>query len=100
MRVLMCSHMCRLTVQGGLVGLAQYSCLCAAAEGVGVLGVLTLWCVTVVLTVLQMFMPTILSQGDHEQQAKWLPACLSLQVWPALMQQGVAVTAPAQCAIS
>lgn len=31
-------------------------------------------------------MPTIMSQGDPEQQAKWLPACLSLQVrfWPAL----------------
>lgn len=27
-----------------------------------------------------MFMPTILSQGDPEQQAKWLPACLSLQI--------------------
>jgi acyl-CoA oxidase len=29
---------------------------------------------------LQMFMPTILSQGDPDQQAKWLPACLNLQV--------------------
>jgi hypothetical protein len=29
---------------------------------------------------LQMFMPTIMSQGDSDQQAKWLPACLSLQV--------------------
>eukprot|EP00879_Flechtneria_rotunda_P021197 GHRR01022330.1.p1 GENE.GHRR01022330.1~~GHRR01022330.1.p1 ORF type:complete len:634 (+),score=214.56 GHRR01022330.1:589-2490(+) len=27
-----------------------------------------------------MFMPTILSQGDSEQQAKWLPPCLNLQI--------------------
>eukprot|EP00882_Tetradesmus_deserticola_P031222 GHRQ01035300.1.p1 GENE.GHRQ01035300.1~~GHRQ01035300.1.p1 ORF type:complete len:287 (+),score=92.20 GHRQ01035300.1:159-1019(+) len=27
-----------------------------------------------------MFMPTIMSQGDAEQQAKWLPPCLSLQI--------------------
>eukprot|EP00878_Enallax_costatus_P005125 GHUV01005387.1.p1 GENE.GHUV01005387.1~~GHUV01005387.1.p1 ORF type:complete len:651 (+),score=176.60 GHUV01005387.1:188-2140(+) len=27
-----------------------------------------------------MFMPTILSQGDPEQQAKWLPPCLNLQI--------------------
>lgn len=29
---------------------------------------------------LQMFMPTILSQGDPDQQAKWLPACMNLQI--------------------
>jgi hypothetical protein len=27
-----------------------------------------------------MFMPTILSQADPEQQAKWLPLCLGLQI--------------------
>eukprot|EP00775_Hariotina_reticulata_P005807 gene5808-6047_t len=27
-----------------------------------------------------MFMPTILSQGDTDQQAKWLPPCLNLQI--------------------
>jgi acyl-CoA oxidase len=27
-----------------------------------------------------MFMPTILSQGDPDQQAKWLPACMNLQI--------------------
>lgn len=28
----------------------------------------------------QMFIPTIMSQGSPEQQAKWLPLCMSLQV--------------------
>uniref|UniRef100_A0A383WBN6 Acyl-coenzyme A oxidase n=2 Tax=Tetradesmus obliquus TaxID=3088 RepID=A0A383WBN6_TETOB len=27
-----------------------------------------------------MFMPTIMSQGDAEQQAKWIPPCLNLQI--------------------
>lgn len=27
-----------------------------------------------------MFIPTIMSQGDPEQQAKWMPLCMSLQV--------------------
>jgi hypothetical protein len=27
-----------------------------------------------------MFIPTILSQGSPEQQAKWMPLCMSLQI--------------------
>jgi hypothetical protein len=34
---------------------------------------------------LQMFMPTIMSQGTDEQQAKWIPMCNRLQVcWAAV----------------
>jgi hypothetical protein len=32
----------------------------------------------------QMFMPTIMSQGTPEQQAKWMPLCRSLRVRPVV----------------
>jgi alkylation response protein AidB-like acyl-CoA dehydrogenase len=44
------------------------------------------------LLLLQMFMPTIMSQGDSEQQAKWLPPCLNLQVCGACTDAGLLTT--------
>ena len=35
-----------------------------------------------------MFIPSILSQGSPEQQAKWMPLCLSLQIIGTYAQVG------------